>query len=264
MIGFDQAGRGLEWSTLAAPPESLVPWVEHCWVTWHPRQSQPGPSWKIVPDLSAHLLVHDHGGERRVRLVGARSRAIDIDVGDRSWSVGVRLAPGALPRLTGLPATELTDTGAGPSVLWDRDGTELADRLQHAPGPREVLGLVTGFLARRLAAADRVDWKARAAVGDHGDDPPPDVATLAKRSGLSRRCLQRSTAEQVGLSPKTILRVRRLYRTLAASLATPAPDWSRIALSAGFYDGAHLAREFRLLLGEPPTAWRARAESSGA
>ncbi|MFD8143933.1 helix-turn-helix domain-containing protein [Streptomyces sp. NPDC059708] len=137
----------------------------------------------------------------------------------------------------------------------------------------DVLGPEAGPLVERLAAAP--DWAARFDLLDavllarlgRGPEPAPEVeqawrlltrsagavpiARLADEVGWSGSYLVRRFTEQVGLTPKTSARVLRFRR--AARLLSRGPvDLAAIAAGCGFYDQAHLTREFRALAGLTP------------
>ncbi|THA47726.1 AraC family transcriptional regulator [Streptomyces sp. A1136] len=147
---------------------------------------------------------------------------------------------------------------------------ELTNRVVELDG---VLGPEAGVLVERLAAAR--DWGARFDLLDavllarlgRGPEPAPEVehawrllsdsagalpiARLADEVGWSRSYLVRRFTEQVGLTPKTSARVLRFRR--AAELVARGPvDLAGIAARCGFYDQAHLTREFRSLAGLTP------------
>ena len=82
--------------------------------------------------------------------------------------------------------------------------------------------------------------------------PPPPVL---------RRHLGARFRDEFGLSPKTAARVirfdrarRLLQRRVAAG---GAPALAELAAGGGFFDQAHLAREFRELAGCAPSRWLA-------
>ena len=113
----------------------------------------PGPgnkedserAWKVVPDLSPNLLVHRTRRGTSFRLVGPRTRATDIDVRDRLWSVGVRFRPGVLPALVRADAQELTNASCDPSPFWGPQD-ELCDSLRRAPSASVAASALVKFL----------------------------------------------------------------------------------------------------------------------
>jgi AraC-like DNA-binding protein len=107
-------------------------------------------------------------------------------------------------------------------------------------GPSKVKPEV-GYAWRRLL-------EARGAVS---------VAGLAAETGWSARHLGEQFRAETGLSPKAAARVIRFDRARRALLRRRGPG-ERVALAAlaadcGYFDQAHLARDFRDLAGCPPS-----------
>jgi AraC-like DNA-binding protein len=85
------------------------------------------------------------------------------------------------------------------------------------------------------------------------------VGAVAREAGWSPRRLQDLFLAETGLTPKAACRVTRFHRArtlLGRRTAAGAPaDLAGIAAACGYFDQAHLAREFRDLAGCPPSAW---------
>jgi transcriptional regulator GlxA family with amidase domain len=58
--------------------------------------------------------------------------------------------------------------------------------------------------------------------------------------------------QQTGLSPKALGRVLRFQRALHLLIAPAAPAPAHVAAICGYYDQAHLHRDFRALAGTSP------------
>ena len=50
----------------------------------------------------------------------------------------------------------------------------------------------------------------------------------------------------------------RFHQACRLARAETAQGWAGIAAECGYADQAHLAREFKAMAGEPPTAWARR------
>jgi AraC-like DNA-binding protein len=89
----------------------------------------------------------------------------------------------------------------------------------------------------------------------------PSIAELARELGQSRQQLARSFRRTLGISPKELGRVARLQRAIDQLQQQPATTLAAAALDLGYYDQAHMARDFRLLAGITPDQAR-RSRSS--
>lgn len=79
------------------------------------------------------------------------------------------------------------------------------------------------------------------------------VADLADRLELSVRQLHRRSLTSFGLPPSTLLRINRLHQAAARVRRNGHPGLADLAVSAGYFDQAHLSRETRRLVGERPS-----------
>jgi AraC-like DNA-binding protein len=80
------------------------------------------------------------------------------------------------------------------------------------------------------------------------------VAEAARALDVSERHLRTLFTKAVGLSPKQFARVDRVRRVVARG---GRGEWARVAAELGYYDQAHLTREFRATMGVPPGAYLA-------
>ena len=79
------------------------------------------------------------------------------------------------------------------------------------------------------------------------------VRHLADRIGLSSRQFERRFRSAVGISPKLFCRMQRFQRVFPAMENTQS-QWVDAAVNCGYYDQAHLIRDFREFSGTTPTA----------
>jgi transcriptional regulator GlxA family with amidase domain len=90
------------------------------------------------------------------------------------------------------------------------------------------------------------------------------TSALARELGWSHRRLIVRFREQVGLTPKALARVIRFDRVVSELRSSRARPLAEIAVGCGYFDQAHLNRDFRDLAGTTPNAFvGARLESGG-
>ena len=176
-----------------------------------------------------------------------------------------------------MPAGELASIDVEGSDVLGPLAVEIQERLRAAPTWPERFAALDRLLLARIGAAGpgpRPEvaraWRELLAAG--GQATVPD---LAAETGWSERHLRSQFLAEIGLTPKAAARVIRFDRARRrlqadalgpARLTGPAPAQARaggrwsladLAADCGYYDQAHLDREFRALAGCPPTRWLA-------
>ncbi|MFY0405694.1 helix-turn-helix domain-containing protein [Solicola sp. PLA-1-18] len=235
----------------------------------------PGRSLTLVLALVDPLAVAPSGDAWRAgdvqtqwsTLGGLHSEPAYVVQPGRWAGVQLDLHPLGARRLLGLPASALPlDRYDARDLLGDAE-VRLHDRLQAATSWDARYAVVTGFLLDRLATTDdrpRVRrevveaWRWLGARRGAGT-----VTELSDHLGLGRRRLAQLFGGEVGVTPKTAARLMRFdaaRRVVGERVsAGEGLDLTGVAVAHGYYDHAHLVREFTEFTGLSPTAW-VRAE----
>jgi AraC-like DNA-binding protein len=176
----------------------------------------------------------------------------------RQHGIEVALTPLGGYTLLALPMRELANLAVHVTDLLGPAGDEITDRLAAAPTWDARFRLLDEVLAARAAAgpvpAPEVAWAWQRLARSAGR---VSVSELAAEVGWSQRHLSSRFRAQVGLPPKALARVLRFQRAVRL-LGDPAgPSWSEAAVACGYYDQAHLNRDFRALAGCTPTEYLA-------
>ncbi|MDC0768936.1 AraC family transcriptional regulator [Streptomyces sp. HD] len=234
---------------------------------------------RLVPTGHATLVIslaEPFSQVRRLGLPGGDSGRIG------SLVVGLEDRPAICVHPGGQEAIRVEFTPLGAYRLFGMPMSELTNL---AVEVRDVLGPDAGWLVERLA--DTRDWAARFDLLDaallarlgHGPEPSPEVghawrllsgsagvipiARIAAEVGWSQGYLIRRFTQQIGLTPKASARVLR-FRHAVALLGRGATSLTEISTACGFYDQAHLNREFRAIAGTTPGQMMAARRVEGA
>ena len=199
-----------------------------------------GSSAPILPDACSDLIWQ---AGRGAFVAGPDTGPVPVTAGADAVFVGARFRPGAGGAALGLPLSELRDLRVDLADL-DLDRA-LAERLPADLEPREALRRVAEIAVTAPSADTAIAEAARRL-----EQPQARVETLAGDLGLSERQLRRRCHAAAGYGPKTLQRVLRFRRFLAAR----NPDLARAALDAGYTDQSHLTRECTRLAGRTPAA----------
>jgi len=211
-------------------------------------------------------LLSDHdAGVRAVHsfVSGLQLESAVTERFGHQYGLHVQLSPLAAAALFGLPMHELTDVLVDlPSVLG-ADGARLAERLESTATWPARFALIRAELATRIAVgrspsvAVALAWQElRAANG------AVRIGQLVAESSMSHRHFIARFRAEVGVTPKQLARVLRFEHAVDL-LARPGASVAETAASAGYYDQAHLGREFRILAGAPPVVLPAARRADG-
>jgi AraC-like DNA-binding protein len=237
------------------PHPALSPFVDRFWVS---VEDAAPPPRRILPDGCIDVLVDLlHGGPPIV--VGTMTRASVFEPRGPIRIAAVRFRPaGAVPFLS-VSARELTDRTFGCDEVGAR---WLADApWADAVDPVGAVDSLQRSLLRRLAALERPDPVVAHAVAALFGSEPPSIEALGRDTGWSRQHLARAFRFHVGVSPKQLARVARLQRAVVDLQRGRAHGLADTALRLGYFDQAHMTRDFRALAGLTPAEARAAAGS---
>jgi len=239
----------------AAPVARLGEFVERiCFSS--DEGSGPPPAVRVVPDGAIDVLFSvASSGACTSQVFGLKTQPLWVETPDPRENVLLHLRAGAASRLFGVAASELTDRGPSLSDLVGRRADEWCARVAEAQGAgarREWLERTFGAWASLAArAADADDELLHAAVSRirraRGALP---IAALARALEVGPRRLERLFRARVGASPKGFARIVRFFAAYESLRAGRDP--LDTALSHGYFDQAHLNRDFRRLAGAPP------------
>jgi AraC-like DNA-binding protein len=177
--------------------------------------------------------------------------------GSEVFGIHVFIKPLGVRAILGVESTEITSLVVELSDIWGRAGDNLIDRLVAADTwPQRFRILDLAFLARVNPArvAPEIVWAWNRLLRTHGTVP---VHSLAGEVGYSRRHFGERFRTVVGVAPKVAARICRFER--ACRLMTESrSSLAQVALACGYYDQAHLTREWHALAGCSPKEWIAR------
>jgi AraC-like DNA-binding protein len=232
-----------------SPPAVLAPFVDRFWYRGATDPESVGPT-RVLPDGCLDIVV----GPRGATVVGAMTRPIVVPAAAGSGLLGVRFRPGMATAFLPVPAAALTDDSAPLEAIWT-DGADVADCVGSALGADQAMHRLAETLIARLPQVAAMPPDLVAAVEQitaHGGRI--DISRLSATLGVTRQHLARRFAAHVGVTPKMLCRVVRLWQVLRAAPSEQV-NWAALAADLGYSDQSHLVYEFRSLTGLTPSGW---------
>jgi AraC-like DNA-binding protein len=247
-----------------APSSRLASIVERFWLL---EGSASGAADAILPDGRVELIFHyggpfwRHGvGPDPLRqpsslLVGQMVAPVILAPEGRAGVAAIRLRPAAARAVLGFSLAEISGRFVDLVQILP-SAAALEEELAEAGGDEARISALESWLrdARRGAPRPPVEAAVSAILQSGGRVSIDALTTLA---GTSARQLERQFQEDVGLPPKVFARIVRLQAALHR-VRSGAP-LSEVALSCGYYDQAHMTRDFRQLAAMSPGVWRGYA-----
>ena len=206
---------------------------------------------ELLPDPSVNLVVEPGG----VLLYGVGSGRAVRELRGRGMVIGTKFRPGGFSGFRPGPVSAISGHALTMSDAFGPAGAELdgAMAAAHWDVGATILA-VSSFLRARRPAADPQRALVMAVLSAmRAAEPGMRVVELAARFAITPRTMQRLFARHVGASPKQVL--QRLRRQQAIDRLNDEPvQLAQLAAALGYFDQAHLARDFRATLGRSPSA----------
>jgi AraC-like DNA-binding protein len=231
----------------------------------------PSPFLTLIFTLDDPLILAAHPdpaqppGKYETIVGGLHTWPAIITHDGRQSGIQLSLSPLGARALLDVPAGELADVDVSADEVLGPLAGEVQDRLRCAAGWPERFAILDEVLLRKAQTAgrpadvqDEIRYAWRTLMRTGGTGP---VAAVVAETGWSGRHLRARFRAETGLAPKAAARVIRFDRAKRALQQRAAggrpPRLAELAAACGYFDQAHLDREFSLLVGCSPTAWLA-------
>jgi AraC-like DNA-binding protein len=188
---------------------------------------------------------------------GADTHYIIEESGYAAHQLGVDFKPGGAHPFFGPRAGELRDAHLPLEALWGiRAVDEPRERLMRAQSLQERFDILEAVLLAHLAHPLKRHPAVTVALRAFSAAPRRLViAQIADQLGLSHGRFIQVFRDEVGLSPKQFYRVRRFSWVVQRAVREERPNWAQLAMDFGYYDQAHLTRDFQQFAGVSPTVF---------
>ncbi len=268
-----------EWEFLIAPPPPDLAGIVECF--WISRGRVTFLHEKILPQNNVELMFNlrkPFGVPnrppadrlfKRAWVAGMQREWLTVtpqyDPSEPSYLLSVRMPPLGAYRLLGMPLGSVAQNVFELDSVLGAEVAAVHQRLGDCEDEAEQFRVLCDFARSRMALS-RVKLRADAQIA---------VDTLTRTAGteriesicrsmsISRKHLGELFDTHVGLTPKTYARMFRFRRVVDLVQRGQGLDWTRIALSCGYYDQAHFNHEFREFSGMSPSEYAAAGSVDG-
>lgn len=221
----------------------------HCYWLLQSRHSVPeGFSYRVVADGCMDVYFNLNNPQQN-SVTGFCKTFIDFPLGNTFKYVGIRFLPGMFPQLFKVKASELTDRSEALELIVP----SLSEAIKHGfePSlsiPDLLIHLDQLFLEFLHNTWIDLDPRLYRAIGKIVEQKGMSRIEKDLDTGLSSRQLRRLFDYYIGTSPKTFSRVIRFQKLLNERVSKELHNVTDL----GYYDQAHLIKEFKNFYGATP------------
>ncbi|MEM8510165.1 MAG: AraC family transcriptional regulator [Bacteroidota bacterium] len=203
----------------------------------------------ILPDVNCYVVYTKLlTGEVQLFLVGPRTKAIEINRSERVETIIAKLSPSRIGLHKNLAIRQLVNTTYSiRSLLGNRAEKQLVKKITDRRCQKKETPETNGFTFTSSYSRKNLDDHIKPYLEKN---QIPTVNELARHLGISERYLRDLSYEQYGIPPKTVLKIKRLHRSLSTTAANR--NYSQIALASGYYDQSHMISEYQFFIGKTP------------
>jgi len=251
------------------PIKGLEQYVECVWLleSSDGKLTEDPNEWhRVFPDL--HIDIAIGFGDRVVRrtktgepVLQSRACAVGLLSGP-VWlkptgalkTAGIRLRPEGGFAILDMDLSELANSMVPLESLWGQTGRRLVARSADHRSPKLTLLEIQEILRARVQGTRRPHASTVQAIRTLVESGGfTSIRQVAREVGWSERTLERRFLQEVGASPKLLLRTVRFHHLLTHLAKNPKESWATLACDCGFSDQAHLVREVRAFAGCTPS-----------
>lgn len=243
------------------PPAEFAELVRRFWVpVWHVPPGQVAEQQVLQYPVALVVVSSDYA-----RFYGVVRGLSRTTLHGNGFAVGAMLRPAAGTLLAGDSMRRFSDRFVDIEEVPGLAGHDLARRVRAQlsadpsdPGrQRAACDEMLAVFARTLPVDDEGRLVNEVVRYVEHDPQVLRVEDVCQRFGLPERALQRLTAKRLGLTPKWLIRRRRLHEA-ADRLRDNEIRLADVAAELGYADQAHFSRDWRAATGMTPREFAAR------
>jgi AraC-like DNA-binding protein len=251
-----------------SPSLLLAPYVSCYWLSeplrqdqdwYHPFKIQHEEALdRVLPD-GCNDIIFEHDLKRnqfRTRYSGffEGSFTITYDEQHPVRKFGVRFFPSGAHALLGVPLHEFANSLVDIDLVWPGMHNEIGYRMFEEPSPYKRVQIMEQYLLSCMRTHKSMNDNLIHNLLHHifVTEGKTSVQELANKEVISARQMNRIFYQWIGTSPKRFCDVVRFQAIIGAIQSPQKIDGASLALNHGYFDQAHMIRDFKRFYGESP------------
>lgn len=187
---------------------------------------------------------------------GVRTEPITIPSGTDAAMMVIAFKKGKAAPFFPFPMSEIADAVVDADLVWGCDFGDLRERLLETRNLDVRFEIVEQFLLRKFHRQLDLNPCIAFAVGEMTSNPDQiNISRMNSQIGYSQKHFTDMFRRQVGVTPKSYLKIMRFQKAVRVIDAATEADWSQVSQDCGFYDQAHFINDFKHFSGFTPAKY---------
>ena len=196
---------------------------------------------------------------RNVWASGVRTEPISIYSGKESAMLIISFKKGKAYPFFPFSMKEISNRVVDADLLWGSLLDDLRERILDETDIGKRFRIVENFLFKSFQKKLERNPCVEFAVNEIVKNPSQtNLGKLNDKIGYSQKHFISMFKKQVGLTPKSYLRIMRFQAALIEIESSAKVDWTQVAGNCGFYDQAHFIADFKKFSGFTPEQYLKR------
>lgn len=184
---------------------------------------------------------------------GLRTEPITIPSGTDAAMMVISFKKGMAAPFFPFPMDEIADSVVDADLVWNSDFGFLRERLLETKDIGRRFTIVEEFLCAKFLSQLNVNPCIEFALNEMRARPDEiNIGQMNQKIGYSQKHFTEMFRKQVGVTPKSFLKIMRFQKAVVEIGKSGSPDWGRISQNCGFYDQSHFINSFKIFSGFTP------------
>lgn len=233
------------------PHPLLIPYIETYWSSTDFAEKEV--KRRVLPDGCVDIIFSFHR-QSLPHIVGTMTTFLEVEYQGEVRFVGIRFKPGGITAFTRVPVNEFTDSRVELFSIESVFDKSFSEDISWERSTTDIISSVDNYLLSKLSMLFVLDKRIEFAVSliKQGKGNIP-IRFIAEQACLSKRQFERRFLSDIGISPKAFSRIIKFKNTHHLLKSGANQSLFDLAVDCGYYDHAHLIKEFKQLSGSLPS-----------
>lgn len=195
----------------------------------------------------------------RVWASGVRTEPITIPSGKESAMFIISFKKGMAYPFFPFPMNEISDAVVDAELIWGNDLAVLRERILENKDSTEKFCITEDFLLENFLSKLILQPCVEYALNRIITEPNQiSLRRIAEKIGYSQKHFIKLFKNQVGIAPKSYLKIMRFQKAVGEIEKSFGIDWATLSQNCGFYDQPHFINDFKAFSGFTPEDYARR------